>query len=67
MQHGYRADFIDHEEIEGYLEEARGSKRDEAARIVEKARQAKGLEPYEVAVLLQNDDAGVRRQMFAAA
>ncbi|KYH32284.1 [FeFe] hydrogenase H-cluster radical SAM maturase HydG [Neomoorella mulderi] len=67
MQHGYHADFIKHEEIEGYLEEAKRATRDEAARIVEKAREAKGLEPYEVAVLLQNDDAGVRRQIFAAA
>ncbi|GEA16157.1 MAG: 2-iminoacetate synthase [Moorella sp. (in: firmicutes)] len=67
MQYGYRADFIKHEEIEGYLEEAKRATRDEAARIVAKAREAKGLEPYEVAVLLQNDDTGVRRQMFAAA
>ncbi|WP_338826704.1 [FeFe] hydrogenase H-cluster radical SAM maturase HydG [Neomoorella thermoacetica] len=67
MQHGYRADFINHEEIEGYLEEAKRATRDVAVRIIEKAREAKGLEPYEVAVLLQNDDADVRRQMFTAA
>ncbi|QGP90835.1 Biotin and thiamine Synthesis associated domain protein [Neomoorella glycerini] len=67
MQSGYHAGFIDHEEIEGYLEEAKRATIDEAARIVAKAREAQGLEPYEVAVLLQSDDAGVRRQMFAAA
>lgn len=67
MQHGYRADFINHEEIEGYLEEAKRATREEASRIVEKAREAKGLEPYEVAVLLRNDDEDLRRRMFAAA
>lgn len=67
MQGGYHADFIKHDEIEDYLEEAKRATRDEAARIVAKAREAKGLEPYEVAVLLQNDDPGVRREMFAAA
>lgn len=67
MQHDYRADFINHEEIEGYLAEARQASTDAAARIVAKAREAKGLEPHEVAVLLQNDDVDVRRRMFAVA
>ncbi|MGB9920877.1 MAG: [FeFe] hydrogenase H-cluster radical SAM maturase HydG [Moorellales bacterium] len=63
----YRADFINEAEIEGLLAEAAEAKPDEAARIVDKARQARGLEPYEVAVLLQTEDPAVWQQAFAAA
>lgn len=63
----YAADFINQEEIEGLLAEAALAPPRVAASIVEKAREAKGLEPYEVAVLLQTEDAAVWQAAFAAA
>lgn len=63
----YAADFINQEEIEGLLAEAALAPPRVAASIVEKAREAKGLEPYEAAVLLQTEDAAVWQAAFAAA
>lgn len=67
MRHNYRADFIDHEEIEGLLTEAAQAPAGVAEKVVDKAREAKGLEPYEVAVLLQTKDEAVWQKVFAAA
>lgn len=67
MRHNYRADFIDHEEIEGLLTEAVQAPAGVAEKIVDKAREARGLEPYEVAVLLQTQDETVWQKVFAAA
>ncbi|MGB9783040.1 MAG: [FeFe] hydrogenase H-cluster radical SAM maturase HydG [Moorellaceae bacterium] len=67
MRHTYKADFINHEEIEGLLAEAAQAPTALAQRIIDKARGAKGLEPEEVAVLLQNRDKAVWQAAFAAA
>ncbi|MCG0279043.1 MAG: [FeFe] hydrogenase H-cluster radical SAM maturase HydG, partial [Thermanaeromonas sp.] len=65
--HNYRADFIPQEEIEGLLEEALKAPSGLAEKIVEKAREAKGLEPYEAAVLLQAKDGALWQDIFTAA
>lgn len=66
-RHNYQADFIPQEEIEGLLEEALGAPSELAEKIVEKAREAKGLEPYEVAVLLQAKGEDLWQKIFSAA
>ncbi|MCG8400558.1 MAG: [FeFe] hydrogenase H-cluster radical SAM maturase HydG [Firmicutes bacterium] len=62
-----RADFIDEKQIEAWLEKARRAGREEARQIIEKARQAKGLSPYECAVLLHLEDGELLEEMYREA
>ncbi|MFZ5631894.1 MAG: [FeFe] hydrogenase H-cluster radical SAM maturase HydG [Bacillota bacterium] len=66
MQRG-QADFINEGLISQWLEEARQADREQARRIIEKARLAKGISPRECAVLLHLEDAGLLAEMFRAA
>ncbi len=59
-----QADFINEKLIFTLLEKAQGVPLAETARILEKAAFAKGLTPWEVAVLLQADDNQVLDQIF---
>jgi 2-iminoacetate synthase len=62
-----KADFIRDEKIWGLLEAGTQQSEQEIERIIEKARQAKGLEPLEVAALLQNRYPELEERMFKAA
>ncbi len=59
--------FIDHHYIEEELRAASRADRGEARAIVAKAREARGLEPGEVARLLQVEAPDLWREVFAAA
>lgn len=59
--------FIDEHGINDMLLKAKKASRREAMKIIEKAGEAKGLTPYETAVLLQVDDRDVLQRMFQAA
>ncbi len=62
-----RAEFIDEKQIEAWLAEARRAGGNEARGIIEKARLAKGLSPYECAVLLHLEDSELLEEMYRAA
>lgn len=62
-----RAGFIDDKEIWSLLESARSAGRERALGIVEKARDCKGLELDELAVLLQSRDEDVAAAIYEAA
>ncbi|MCX5817057.1 MAG: [FeFe] hydrogenase H-cluster radical SAM maturase HydG [Proteobacteria bacterium] len=62
-----QADFIDEQKISTILEEAKGATDDEAKAIIAKGRDAKGLTPYETAVLLQSDNKEIMELMYDAA
>jgi len=62
-----RADFIDESTIMTLLEAGQRKKESEIERIIEKGRDAKGLEPEEVAALLQNTSPELESRMFKAA
>ncbi|HOV91372.1 MAG TPA: [FeFe] hydrogenase H-cluster radical SAM maturase HydG [Syntrophorhabdaceae bacterium] len=64
---GQVADFINEDLIFSCLEKAKNSTKEEAKDIIEKARQANGLDLYETAVLLQNKDPEVSELIFHAA
>jgi 2-iminoacetate synthase len=61
------ASFIDDNVIEGLLNTARDASAADALRVIEKAREAKGLTPGETAVLLQSTDELVLNSLFGAA
>jgi 2-iminoacetate synthase len=63
-----KADFIDNKKIEDLLEQAKGASDIKTKSIIDKGRQAKGLTPFETAVLLQNcSDGDLLEQLFTAA
>jgi 2-iminoacetate synthase len=62
-----KTDFIDEHRINDMLLQAKKASGREAAKIIEKAGEAKGLTPYETAVLLQADNRDVLQRMFQAA
>lgn len=62
-----RADFIDDTEINNILERAKGASVEEAHGAISKGLEAKGLSPYETAVLLQTDNGDIREFLFDAA
>ncbi len=67
-RHGWeRAEFLDEELVANTLKKAKGASVEEARDIVQKGREAKGLTPYETAVLLHTADGDVRKSLFAAA
>lgn len=61
------ADFINEDLIFSCLERAKNSTKEEAQDIIEKAREAHGLDLYETAVLLQNTDPDISGLIFNAA
>lgn len=62
-----RADFINDTEINTILEKAKGASAEEARDTISKGLEAKGLSPYETAVLLQTDNGDIREFLFDAA
>lgn len=62
-----RAEFIDEGRIHGWLEEARRENGEAARRIIRKARRAKGLTPWECAVLLHLEEKELLEEMYRAA
>ena len=60
-------DFINEEEIWGLLEEGQKASREEIQHIIARAREAQGLEPAEVAALIQVEDDELLEEMFLAA
>lgn len=62
-----KADFINEAQINNWLTEAEQAGKEEARQIIEKARQAQGLTPYECAVLLHLDDANLLEEMYQVA
>ncbi len=61
-----RADFIDEAKIFRTLEKAKNASVAEVLDIIEKGREAKGLDPYETAVLLHAADGDVEHALFKA-
>jgi 2-iminoacetate synthase len=61
-----RADFIDEARIHEILEKAKGASVAEALDIIEKGREAKGLSPYETAVLLHLAEGDAEDALFHA-
>ncbi len=62
-----KADFIDEGRIQGWLEEARTASGEQARRIIDRARLARGLTPQECAVLLHLENEGLLAEMYRAA
>jgi len=60
-------DFINEEEIWSLLEQGRKFSKEDIRKIIEKAREAKGLEPIEVAALIQVEDPELLEEMYATA
>ena len=63
----YKADFINEKQVHDLLVTAKAAPDKEAREIVQKGKDAKGLTPYETAVLLQNHDKETIKSLFAAA
>lgn len=61
------ADFLDEALITNILEKAKNASIEEARAIIEKGREAKGLDPYETAVLLHAADGDAQAALFEAA
>lgn len=59
--------FLDEKKIHDMLRQAQHAQKKDAEKIIEKARDAKGLTPYETAVLLQIDDDDLLQGMLQAA
>lgn len=62
-----RADFIDEEKINAWLDQAKQATKAEAQGIIDRAREAKGLSPYEAAVLLHQEDKEILEAMYLTA
>jgi 2-iminoacetate synthase len=62
-----KADFINDEEILGLLERGKNTDKAEIDRILDKAAKAHGLEPMEVAALLQNTSPEIEEKLFSTA
>ncbi|MCX5810251.1 MAG: [FeFe] hydrogenase H-cluster radical SAM maturase HydG [Proteobacteria bacterium] len=62
-----QADFIDEQNINSILEQAKTATNNEAREIIAKGRDAKGLTPYETAVLLQSNNKEITTLMYDAA
>jgi len=59
--------IIDEELIHRHLETGRGRSKEEVLAIVAKAKEARGIEPQETAVLLQVEDPELLEEIFQAA
>lgn len=60
-------DFINEEEINRELEKAKIASPAKVREVIERAREAKGLTPEEVAILLQNEDQDLLELMYQVA
>jgi len=60
-------DFINSEKIQSDLQHGQKASKEEVKAIIAKAKEAKGLTPFEAAVLLQTTDAELKGEIFAAA
>ena len=67
MPQSQKADFISDEKIEKILSEAKEASAGKAREIIEKARSAQGLTPFETAVLLHLEDKDTLQLLFSAA
>jgi len=67
MEISMQADFIDEQNINSILEQAKPATNNEAREIIAKGRDAKGLTPYETAVLLQSNSKEIMELMYDAA
>lgn len=63
----YKAVFIDEQQIYDLLIKAKSADKSESRKIIQKGIDAKGLTPYETAVLLQCDDPQIKKLLFEAA
>lgn len=63
----YKADFINEKQIHDLLVAGKAAPHKEAREIIQKGKDAKGLTPYETAVLLENHDKETIKSLFAAA
>src|SRR3970282_2451941 len=61
------ADFIDDEKIKAALKYGENASKDEALKIIEKAKNLKGITPEEAAVLLNLDDDEILEEMYKVA
>jgi 2-iminoacetate synthase len=59
--------FIDHRYIEGLLAEAQNVAKEDIQKVLDKAKLKKGLEPEDIAVLLQTEDQGQLQELFQIA
>ncbi|MEN6615004.1 MAG: [FeFe] hydrogenase H-cluster radical SAM maturase HydG [Syntrophorhabdus sp.] len=66
-QKSQSANFIDEEKINEILQNSKNASIPEILSIIEKGRQAKGLTPYETAVLLHSAGEDVETALFRAA
>lgn len=62
-----KVDFIDQEKIIQELEKAKSPGKEQIKAIIAKAREAKGLTPFEAAALLQTADPELKQEIYAAA
>ena len=62
-----KIDFIDEEQIVNILESNKDKDVEEIERIIEKARQAKGITIEEAAALLNNSNPQIEEKLFEAA
>ncbi len=62
-----RADFINDDIIYDALEKGNKATKEDIKQIIKKGREAKGLDVYEVAALLQNTDSSVEDELFEVA
>ena len=62
-----KADFIKDEMIDQLLDDGIGKSEEEISGIIEKGKNAKGLELHEVAALLQNTSPELKKRLFEAA
>jgi len=67
MEKKYVADFIDESLINQLLTETASMPKEELEAIIDKAREAKGLTPREVAALIQLEDEELLEKMFTTA
>jgi len=67
MKHNYTADFINEPEIHSILEQTANMPKSELQQIINKAREAKGLNIREVAALIQLEDEELLQEMFKVA
>src|SRR3712207_2834337 len=59
--------FINHEYIEGLLENAKNATNEEIQKVLDKAKEHKGLSHEDIAVLLQIEDSEQLKEMYKIA